>query len=303
MERIVLWGSGQVGRKAYEKLIDTYNIIAWGDNDVYKHNLIYKGLPVISFEQLVEEYADCKVVLSLVDYYEMAKKLNAHNIQMEGYYDVEQEKVLPWKRITWEDIKHRNGKIRLYAGDINTNCAQYYPDDYVICLSLERHNYRSMKHDIRFPYPLEANTIDSYQIEDVIEHIEIDKAVQILNEIYRILKEGGYLRLSLPDYHAPVLLHNSFLNSSGGVLYDPYGGGKYVGGKVCDGGHVWFPTYGLVREILEQSDFKKYKFYRYYDVSGKIYGKEIDYSMGYISRTKEHLSYKEDISIVVDCYK
>lgn len=301
MKRVVLWGCGQIGTKAYETLSKTYKIIAWGDNDIYKQGLIYKGIPVTGFEKLAKNYADCKVILSMADHYEMAEKLDAHGMQVIGYYDAEYEKVLPWKRISWEDVRHRNGKVRLYAGDINTGFAQYYPDDYVISLSLGKSNYRSIQHDITLPYPLESNSIDSYQIEDVIEHIEEEKALPILNEIYRILKAGGYLRMSLPDYHAPMLLHNSFIDGEGRLIYDPGGGGKYIEGKVCDGGHVWFPTYELVREMLEKSDFKKFIFYRYHDGSGKIHSKEIDYSMGYISRTSEHTTY--DISIVVDCYK
>ena len=173
----------------------------------------------------------------------------------------------------------------------------------MICLSLSKSNYRTIKHDITLPYPLEDESIDSYQIEDVIEHIAEDKVLQVINEIYRILKKGGYLRLSLPDYNSPTLIERCFVDKSGKIIYDSYGGGDYIDGKVCNGGHLWFPTYDLIHEILEQSDFRIYKFYRYHDKNRKLYSKEIDYRLGYVARTKEHLSYKKDISIVVDCIK
>lgn len=300
MEKIVLWGCGNIGKKAYEKLFNNYEIVAYADNDKYKQNLIYKGVPIINFEKLRNNYSDCKVIVSIADYYDEANKLNEYHIPIIGYYDDIQEKVLPWKKITWEDVKKK--KVCLYAGDIYKNF-EHYPDDYVICLSLSKNNYRTIKHDITIPYPLKDESIDSYQIEDVIEHIEKNKALQIINEIYRILKKGGYLRLSLPDYHSPILKHRSFVDKLGKIIYDPYGGGDYIEGKVCKGGHLWFPTYELIDEILRKSNFKNYKFYRYHDNFGNVYTEKIDYSKGYISRTKEHTSYKQDVSIVVDCFK
>lgn len=300
MKEVILWGCGNIGRKAYEKLSREYEIIAYVDNDRYKQNLIYKRIPIISFEKLKSDYFKHEVIVSVSDYYDIAKWLDEHNISVIGYYDEIQEKVLPWRKISWEDIK--NKKIRLYAGDIYNNF-EYYPDDYVICLSLSKSDYRTIRHDISEPYPLKDETIDSYQIEDVIEHIEKKKALIIINEIYRILKKGGYLRLSLPDYYSSILIERSLTDKFGKIVYDPYGGGNYIEGKVCNGGHLWFPTYELVQRILEESDFKKYKFYRYHDRCGNTYSEEIDYRMGYVSRTKEHTSCNKDISIVVDCFK
>ena len=301
MDKIVLWGCGRVGGKAYDKLTSNHNIVAFGDNDPNKQNLIYKGLPVIGFEEMKYKYADCRVVVTMENYYGEAERLSNHNMKTIGYYDVIREKVLPWQKISWDDVKKKK-QICLYAGDIYENFDKY-PDDYVICLSLTWANYRSIQHDITIPYPLESNCIDCYQIEDVLEHIALEKVIPALNEIYRILKKGGYLRCSLPDYHSPLVLHNSFLDKNGNIIFDPTGGGKFVEGKVCEGGHVWFPTYELVRELLEKSKFNNFKFYRYRNPDGRIYAEDIDYSRGYINRTKEHTAYKEDISIVVDCFK
>lgn len=300
MEKIILWGCGNVGRKAYEKLFDSYEIVAYADNDSYKQNLIYKGIPIVGFEELKNSYLNCKVIITMEDYYDEAKWLSENDISVIGYYDIVQEKILPWKRINWEDIKDK--KICLYAGDIYENF-EYYPDDRVICLSLSKSNYRTIKHDITLPYPLEDESIDSYQIEDVIEHIAEDKVLQVINEIYRILKKGGYLRLSLPDYNSQMLINRSFMDKSGKLIFDPYGGGNYIRGKVCNGGDLWFPTYELVSEILKQSNFQDYKFYRYHDKDRTFYSERIDYKMGYISRTKEHSFYRKDVSIVVDCFK
>ncbi len=299
MSKLILWGCGNIGEQAYENLSGKYEVVAFGDNDVYKQGLIYKGIPVVCFEEL-KKYPECDVVVSMDKYYEEAKKLSDNNIRVLGYYDSVQGKILPWQRISWEEIKQQ-AEIHLYAGDIYDDFDKY--PDRVICLSLTNSNYRCIQHDITLPYPLEDNCIDSYQIEDVLEHIEKEKAVSTINEIYRILKVGGYLRLSLPDYNSKLVLHNSFINGKGEAVYDPTGGGRYIGGKVCDGGHIWFPTYEIVRDMLEKSAFTDYRFYRYHDASGNVYSQEIDYGKGYISRVKENCLEQEDISIVVDCYK
>lgn len=300
MEKLILWGAGRIGAEAYAVLKRLYDVVAWGDNDIYKHNLIYKGIPVIDFNELLENYEDCKVVISMADYYEEADRLSRNGVCVLGYYGIIRRKVLPWRRIEWKDIE--TGNVRLYAGDIYQNFDKY-PDEYVICCSLTNSNYRCIRHDITQPCPLPSNTIESYQIEDVLEHIEYNKAVYVLNEIYRILKRGGVLRLSMPDFHSPLNLHNSFVDRVGKVVYDPCGGGKFVKGKVCDRGHVWFPTYESVLRIIEQSDFRKYKFYRWYDVQGNIHAEDIDYKFGYIGQTKENSIEKVDFSLVVDCFK
>jgi hypothetical protein len=58
-----------------------------------------------------------------------------------------------------------------------------------------------------------------------------------------------------------------------------------------------------VLRIIEQSDFRKYKFYRWYDVQGNIHAEDIDYKFGYIGQTKENSIEKVDFSLVVDCFK
>jgi predicted SAM-dependent methyltransferase len=57
--------------------------------------------------------------------------------------------------------------------------------------------------------PLQDNCVESYQAEDVFEHIDYDKLPEVINEIYRVLKPGGYFRLSVPDYGSDVYIERS----------------------------------------------------------------------------------------------
>ena len=49
-------------------------------------------------------------------------------------------------------------------------------------------------HDLlHFPYPIKANSFDTIYLRHVIEHFNIDKINNIMNECYRILKKDGQL--------------------------------------------------------------------------------------------------------------
>ncbi|TLD96828.1 methyltransferase domain-containing protein [Helicobacter jaachi] len=53
--------------------------------------------------------------------------------------------------------------------------------------------------DLRYPLLCADNVFDGVFSEHVLEHLYIDDARALLKEIYRILKSGGTLRLSVPD--------------------------------------------------------------------------------------------------------
>ncbi|OOM77953.1 hypothetical protein CLPUN_21260 [Clostridium puniceum] len=169
------------------------------------------------------------------------------------------------KAITFNDILKLDS-INLYAGDIQKNRKEYSK---YIGLSITYEDYRHIKFDITEEHPINDNIVDSYQAEDVFEHIEREKVVKVINDIYRILKpEKGFLRISISDYRCDILYNRSEKDSEGKIIFDQYGGGDFIDGKVINGGHVWFPTYEIVKQILEESLFTEYEFLHYYDELG-----------------------------------
>ena len=206
------------------------------------------------------------------------------------------------KSITFEDLM-RMDKRYLYAGDV-PDMDEY---KHFIGLSLLQGNDRQIKHDVTKALPLPDNSIDGYQSEDVFEHIEMNELPAVIDEIYRVLKPGASFRLALPDYRCDLLHNRTLRNSEGVILFDPEGGGKYIDGKVIRGGHVWFPTYELVKGVLDKTQFKNVIFYHYYDQDGQGVTKSIDYSKGYVMRTPDHDNRVSNpyrpMSIVVDCVK
>jgi predicted SAM-dependent methyltransferase len=132
---------------------------------------------------------------------------------------------------------------------------------------------------------------------------------RIIKDIYRILKPGGFFRLSVPDYRCDILYDRSIKDEKGDVLFDEDGGGEFLKEKgiVINGGHVWFPIYEKINALFEGTLFQKIEFLHYYDEMGKPVCKKIDYTKGFIQRTPDHdnrvCNPYRPMSIVVDCYK
>lgn len=118
---------------------------------------------------------------------------------------------------------------------------------------------------------------------------------------------GGYLRISIPDYRFDIYNNRCIKDNDGKIVFDPDGGGSFVDGKVCDGGHLWFPTYESTLELVKKTNFTKYEFYHYYDTDGTPVTKKIDYSKGFVQRTPDNderdKSPFRPMSIVVDLMK
>jgi predicted SAM-dependent methyltransferase len=202
--------------------------------------------------------------------------------------------------------------VSLYAGDLpdmpEYRCKQ------IVGLSLTQDDKWHIRHDVTQPLPLLDESVDTYQSEDVFEHIDYEKLPAAIAEIYRVLKKGGLFRLSVPDYRCDVLLNRSVKDSEGNIVFDPGGGGGYrrrffIAGKkmVVNRGHVWFPRYEDVARLLEVAKFSSVEFLHYYDEDGTPHTNPIDYAKGFVKRTPDNdarvSSPFRPMSIVVDCVK
>jgi SAM-dependent methyltransferase len=205
---------------------------------------------------------------------------------------------------------NKDKPVYLYLGDL-PNQRVISTGKNFIGVSLSQDNNTHIRHDVTNPFDLDDDMVDIVQSEDVMEHIEYTKLTDSINEIYRILKPGGLFRLSLPSYECDVLYNRSLKDDNGNIVFDSGGGGSYdyVNKKVIGGGHVWFPTYTSVRQLLLTTNFKEHQvnFLHYYDLENKPVINNIDYSLGFISRTPDNdkrvQNPRRPMSIVVDCFK
>jgi SAM-dependent methyltransferase/glycosyltransferase involved in cell wall biosynthesis len=181
---------------------------------------------------------------------------------------------------TWQQVRQMP-VIRLYAGDVPEQ-KEY---EGVIGLSLGRNDQNHLQHDITQPFPLMDNSVDSFQTEDVFEHIPFEKLAPVVNEIYRVLKPGGLFRLSVPDYGCDVLKNRSIKDEKGQIVFDPGGGGTPE-----NPGHVWFPRIDTVMQLLTKTKFHesgRIELLHYYNKDGTFVAKPIDYSKGHVRRTPD----------------
>lgn len=202
--------------------------------------------------------------------------------------------------ITWERV---NGLLpcKLYAGDVPGDAR--YSD--LVGLSISHADNRHILHDITKPFPIPDSSVDSFQVEDVFEHIPHERLGPVVNEIYRVLKPGARFRLSVPDYRCDVILQRCVRGANGRIVFDPGGGGTLE-----NPGHVWHPTIESVRAIVENSAFSRngsIDYLHYYETDGSAVLKAIDYREGFVYRTPDHdervQNPRRPFSIVVDLIK
>jgi SAM-dependent methyltransferase len=210
------------------------------------------------------------------------------------------------KGATFDTVLQRQHRA-LYAGRLSRYLPQFRTH---IGLTPFFPSSRNIGFDITQPMPLPDNSIDAYQAEDVFEHIEFARLPPVLDEIYRVLKPGGYFRLSVPDYRFDLYRDRSLKGPGGEFLFDPGGGGSYENGKVVGGGHVWFPTFELVDELFRRSKFGTggtVNFVQYNAPDGSAVMNPIDSQRGYVQRVPGQdarvASRPRPISIVVDAVK
>jgi predicted SAM-dependent methyltransferase len=77
--------------------------------------------------------------------------------------------------------------------------------------------------DVTAPIPVPDSAIDLVYMEEVIEHIPLNRATALLRECHRILRPGGHLRLTTPslDYFARRALESAdHVGEINSIFYD-----------------------------------------------------------------------------------
>ena len=117
--------------------------------------------------------------------------------------------------------------------------------------------------DLTSTFPFDDNSISEVRAYDFLEHIPIGKTVFVIEEIYRVLKEGGLLRHMTPStdgrgaFQDPT--HVSFWNKNSWLYYmqdeyrDLYGiKAKFAGSnvdKLTDPANRVIHTLGVMRAV------------------------------------------------------
>ena len=117
-------------------------------------------------------------------------------------------------------------------------------------------------HDLlHFPYPINDNSFDIIYLRHVIEHFNIDKINNIMNECYRILKKDGQLFVNVPHVFSIAAFtdptHKQFFIFGSGYFWDK----KYQKSYYSDIDSCW-ELLNVECSRITWFDWKKYQLKR-----------------------------------------
>ena len=225
--------------------------------------------------------------------------------------------IVAYKYIKYPSASLRMSNVYLYYGNIYPYEKQFNIDKF-IGLSLNPLFKKDVRHNALSSLPWSDNSIEKIQAQDVFEHIDFEKLPNILNDIFRVLKQNGIFRLSLPDYNSPALLVDCVFDHKGNILADVSSGSSVIydknipGLRVLNlengGPHLWFPTYDKLNELINKSSIKSCKnimFYQYFKDRENFVCDSIPENEMFVLRAAPHDNRAggKPISIVIDFIK
>lgn len=116
--------------------------------------------------------------------------------------------------------------------------------------------------DIRKKFPFKNNSVKAYFSSHVFEHLYFYEFEFVLKEIYRTLKNDGYLRIVLPDLDYVIKLYDS--KDPTKFLEYMYENHKKTLSKNA---HKWMYSAEYCKSILEKNNFRNVKICKYQQTS------------------------------------
>src|SRR6266487_6353049 len=81
---------------------------------------------------------------------------------------------------------------------LNLGCGSFVHDDW-INIDFVSHDKRVIAHNLLLGIPFNANTFDAVYHSHILEHFTKADAPLFMEECYRVLKPGGWIRVVVPD--------------------------------------------------------------------------------------------------------
>tara|TARA_Y100001949_G_scaffold174764_1_gene182931 strand:- start:2489 stop:3154 length:666 start_codon:yes stop_codon:yes gene_type:complete len=181
------------------------------------------------------------------------------------------------------ETKKTNNELKIIIGASGTSQKDW--------IATERETFDMLKPE-KWLDIVERHSIKYILAEHVFEHLTMDEGRKSIETCLKFLKEGGNLRIAVPD---------AFHTSHQYRKYTKPGG---IGAGAID--HKEFYNYTKINKIISSfHDFVEVTFLEYYDENGKLHTKKIDKEKGIIERTvnnKRILPGTNDIysSLIVD---
>lgn len=139
----------------------------------------------------------------------------------------------------------------IYLIKLHLGCGKRYIPGF-IHIDLVDYEHIDYQADIRHLDMFESNTVDLIYASHILEHFGRWEYEEVLKEWYRVLKKGGILRLSVPDFNAYLGLYREGWQLD--RLFSCFCGGQYT---ELDYHHMVFNEEFLTRILITSIGFKK----------------------------------------------
>mgnify|MGYP001263031083 CR=1 FL=1 len=133
-----------------------------------------------------------------------------------NFYDLSLKKILKIELLSFFGRLFSKKVINTDKKYLQLGCGDNYNNDsFIHCDFYTRDFFNIFKKknflclDLRYKLPFNDNQFEGIFSEHTLEHLYPSEALKLLNEIYRILKPGGILRLVVPDLKIYINYYNN----------------------------------------------------------------------------------------------
>lgn len=111
--------------------------------------------------------------------------------------------------------------------------------------------HRFVHHRLQYGVPLSDNSVDLIYSSHALEHIFLEEAHALLKDAYRALKEGGLIRLAVPDLEYALRLYQSGAKEQALDFFFSRNRSGYLNH------HHYMYDFELLKNLLEKAGFVK----------------------------------------------
>ena len=166
--------------------------------------------------------------------------------------------------MTWEEVAALD-PIWLNLGG-KSHCEPHPEYRGYVSVDVEPGEGWHVLHDLREPIPLPDASVDRVHTEDFLHYLTRPDMEKMLAECHRLLKPGGRLRVSLPDYGNPK--DRSYFEAGSDSRHPR---------------HLVLTDYVLMADILSCTPFSEVEFYHFWE-GGAFVERPFDEKLGTIQR-------------------
>jgi predicted SAM-dependent methyltransferase len=126
--------------------------------------------------------------------------------------------------------------------------------------------------DLRNPLPFATNSVDFILCVHTLEHLYPDEAINLLKEVYRVLKPNKSARFAVPSFdYALSVTRGEHLSVYPQKFTDPIA--QAINYLFCDGQHKYAYNFHIFQAFASKAGFVKiYEYSKDFGIAAKTYG-------------------------------